>query len=188
MSNVPDGAQLSDDGNYWWDGNQWQPVNPSGGVDAGTQLGLSGDALAVLSDLDASNLNVFASDELATLTSTLGGLDGLKRLFIEHRHGCWCGPGHICEEERDAMDSCCKTHDNAYDALGVTSGGPGAGGGVDMWSREGLKLTVEADEALVACVDQLSDLDAEGEAYRAGVEAIFGGRASIGRLLRRLPF
>ena len=57
-----------------------------------------------------------------------------------------------------------------------------------MWSREGLKLTVEADEALVACVDQLSDLDAEGEAYRAGVEAIFGGRASIGRLLRRLPF
>ena len=37
MSNVPDGAQLSDDGQYWWDGNQWQPVDqgssdaPSGG-------------------------------------------------------------------------------------------------------------------------------------------------------------
>jgi hypothetical protein len=28
MSNVPPEAQLSDDGNYWWDGSQWQPVQP----------------------------------------------------------------------------------------------------------------------------------------------------------------
>lgn len=26
MSNVPDGAQLSEDGQTWWDGQQWQPV------------------------------------------------------------------------------------------------------------------------------------------------------------------
>jgi hypothetical protein len=26
MSNVPEGAQLSDDGQYWWDGETWQPV------------------------------------------------------------------------------------------------------------------------------------------------------------------
>jgi hypothetical protein len=26
MSNVPPGAQLSDDGQWWWDGTQWQPV------------------------------------------------------------------------------------------------------------------------------------------------------------------
>jgi hypothetical protein len=26
MSNVPPGAQVSDDGNWWWDGSQWQPV------------------------------------------------------------------------------------------------------------------------------------------------------------------
>ncbi|HEU5474790.1 MAG TPA: hypothetical protein VFV67_29455 [Actinophytocola sp.] len=33
MSNVPDGATLSDDGYYWWDGTDWQPVDggPSGG-------------------------------------------------------------------------------------------------------------------------------------------------------------
>jgi len=31
MSNVPEGAQVSDDGNYWWDGNQWQPVDQSQG-------------------------------------------------------------------------------------------------------------------------------------------------------------
>jgi hypothetical protein len=24
---VPEGAQLSDDGYYWWDGEQWQPVD-----------------------------------------------------------------------------------------------------------------------------------------------------------------
>lgn len=30
MSNVPDGAQLSDDGQWWWDGNQWQAVEMSG--------------------------------------------------------------------------------------------------------------------------------------------------------------
>ena len=23
---MPEDAQLSDDGNYWWDGNEWQPV------------------------------------------------------------------------------------------------------------------------------------------------------------------
>jgi hypothetical protein len=27
MSNVPDGAQLSEDGHWWWDGAQWQPVD-----------------------------------------------------------------------------------------------------------------------------------------------------------------
>jgi hypothetical protein len=26
MSNVPDGAERSEDGFWWWDGNQWQPV------------------------------------------------------------------------------------------------------------------------------------------------------------------
>jgi hypothetical protein len=31
MSNVPDGAQLSDDGQWWWDGANWQPVNPGDG-------------------------------------------------------------------------------------------------------------------------------------------------------------
>ena len=76
---------------------------------------------------------------------------------------------------------------SAYDALGVTSGGPGAGGGIDMWSRKGLQATVEADEALVAGVDSLGDLDVEAQAYRAGVDLIFGARARAGALLRRLP-
>jgi hypothetical protein len=43
ISNVPDGAQLSDDGNYWWDGNQWQPVNQEAGG-AGQSANQSGGA------------------------------------------------------------------------------------------------------------------------------------------------
>ena len=26
MAEVPEGAQLSDDGQWWWDGQDWQPV------------------------------------------------------------------------------------------------------------------------------------------------------------------
>jgi hypothetical protein len=37
---MPAGAQLSDDGNYWWDGADWQPVQAgdgSGGIEYGTR-------------------------------------------------------------------------------------------------------------------------------------------------------
>ena len=40
---VPEGAQLSDDGNYWWDGSDWQPTGNAG--NAGDGAGLA-DALA----------------------------------------------------------------------------------------------------------------------------------------------
>jgi hypothetical protein len=38
MTNVPEGAQLSDDGYYWWDGGQWQAVE-SGPTDGGLPPG-----------------------------------------------------------------------------------------------------------------------------------------------------
>jgi hypothetical protein len=158
------------------------------GQDSASYLGLTGAAHDLLSDVDAAYLNYFGTDELALLQTYTADLDALKRLFVDHRHGCWCGPGHLCEDEQDEMDSVCHIHDDAYTALGVTSGGPNSGGGIDMWSRAGLKATVEADEALVAGVSALGGLDAEAEAYRAGVEVIFGARARIGYLLRRLPF
>jgi hypothetical protein len=37
MSNAPDGAQLSEDGQWWWDGTQWQAVD-------GTAQSSGGDA------------------------------------------------------------------------------------------------------------------------------------------------
>jgi hypothetical protein len=42
---VPEGAQLSDDGNYWWDGSDWQPTGNAGGAQDGGGAGLA-DALA----------------------------------------------------------------------------------------------------------------------------------------------
>ena len=32
MSNVPEGAQLSEDGQWWWDGSQWQSVSVESGA------------------------------------------------------------------------------------------------------------------------------------------------------------
>jgi hypothetical protein len=46
---APAGAQVSDDGNYWWDGNDWQPVSGGdGSADAGS--GDGGAAQGQLSD------------------------------------------------------------------------------------------------------------------------------------------
>lgn len=36
---VPDGAQLSEDGKYWWDGADWQPVPEDGGDTGDTPVG-----------------------------------------------------------------------------------------------------------------------------------------------------
>jgi hypothetical protein len=39
---VPDGAQLSEDGKYWWDGADWQPV-PEDGAEKSTEVGQLSD-------------------------------------------------------------------------------------------------------------------------------------------------
>lgn len=38
MSNVPEGAQLSEDGQYWWDGSEWQLVEGGEGGGGGDHL------------------------------------------------------------------------------------------------------------------------------------------------------
>ena len=44
---VPDGAQLSEDGKYWWDGADWQPVpedgNDNSNADGSTEVGQLSD-------------------------------------------------------------------------------------------------------------------------------------------------
>ena len=166
MSEVPDGAQLSDDGNWWWDGEQWQPV--SGGE--------AGSAESNVADAAASAERAFEAAWGAEIAK-------LKRMFSEHRYGCWCGPGHTCEEEQDDMDKCCHQHDLGYAAAGVTSADPPGGGEVGMWTVEGFKRTIGADAELFACITATA-VDThfygpEAALYRAGVELIFGSRATI---------
>ena len=42
MSNVPEGAPLSDDGQYYWDGSEWQAVE--GGATDGAAAAGEGEA------------------------------------------------------------------------------------------------------------------------------------------------
>lgn len=112
-----------------------------------------------------------------------GQIDQLRRMWNEHRYGCWCGPGNVCSEVQDDMDQCCYEHDMGYGSVGVTSDDPPASGSYDMWSVEGLKLTVGIDAALVACVTG-TEFDSHfygptAALFRTGVQAIFGGRAAV---------
>lgn len=160
------------------------------GQDAASYLGLAGFGHGVLADLDAVHLHHYTSTELADLQTNLFHVDALHELhqLFTLQHGNWCGPGHRGTADVDEMDSYCHVHDDTYAALGVTSGGPGSAPGVGMWSRAGLTATVEADEALVHSVTSLSGLDGDAAWYRDNIVRIFGTRAHLGKLLRRLPF
>jgi hypothetical protein len=133
--------------------------------------GLSGAGHDALSDVDAAYFDHLSAAELFTLHALLLDLEAMRQLFTDHRDGCACGPHEL--------DAGGYAHDAAYHALGVTR--------EDMWSRPGLRATVEADEMLVDRISAGSDLDVEAEVYRMGMQLIFGNRARIGRLLRALP-
>jgi hypothetical protein len=49
MSEMPEGAQLSDDGNYWWDGENWQLVR-------GAEVPAGAEAPAGAEDVSADDL------------------------------------------------------------------------------------------------------------------------------------
>ncbi len=67
---VPDGAQLSEDGNYWWDGTEWQPVDSQSAqeMDAETQeqvkqLQQEMDSDEGLQELMTTDLSSLSDDE-----------------------------------------------------------------------------------------------------------------------------
>lgn len=64
MSNVPAGATLSEDGHYWWDGQEWQLVQQqqydggTGGGDGGTGgEAPAGQAIIAFTDVYAGDAN-----------------------------------------------------------------------------------------------------------------------------------
>lgn len=58
MTHMPPDAQRSDDGNWWWDGTQWQPVLQGEGESSSSQ---SAQPSVAGAPPDPSNLN--AADE-----------------------------------------------------------------------------------------------------------------------------
>jgi hypothetical protein len=44
MTQMPPDAQKSDDGNYWWDGSQWQPVQGAAAAGADAAAGAAAGA------------------------------------------------------------------------------------------------------------------------------------------------
>jgi hypothetical protein len=64
MAIVPEGAQLSEDGNWFWDGSQWQSVS---GEESSTDEALDPEALKQVEEIQQS----MDSDEgFAALMST----------------------------------------------------------------------------------------------------------------------
>lgn len=114
-----------------------------------------------------------------------------RRMFREKRYGCWCGPGNVCTHTVDRIDECCKAHDLAYAAAGVTSDDPPPPGKVNMWTIDGLKRSMRADVDLVTCTQATKyDLHFYGPVaalYRGGVALIFGLRAAAAAAAAALP-
>lgn len=139
-------------------------------------------------DGDTENAGTDAADAAAALEASFhqswdGEIERLRQMFVNERYGCWCGPGNICNEETDGIDTCCHQHDLGYDAVGVNSLDPAPAGQVNMWTIEGVKRTVEADAALVACT-MATEFDdhfygPEAAVYRAAMQLICAGRAAV---------
>jgi hypothetical protein len=114
-------------------------------------------------------------------------LEQARQMFLRRRYGCWCGPGRDCPHTKDKIDECCKVHDKAYDALGVTSTDPPGPGMIGMWSADGLKRTMSADIRLMTCT-QATILDSHfygptAALYRGAIPLIFGPRVAAARWL-----
>ena len=94
MSNVPDGAQLSDDGQWWWDAQNetWQPVEGGGGSgdSGGGGGGDAGEEGAPAFDFD--NNGLLMSPENSPVESAG---EPLKASFSVCNTGTAAGSAHV---------------------------------------------------------------------------------------------
>jgi len=91
MSNVPEGAQLSDDGQWWWDAEheQWQPIEGGGGGGSG-DAGGGGEQGAPAFDFD--NNGLLMSPEKSPVESAG---EPLKASFSVCNTGTAAGSAHV---------------------------------------------------------------------------------------------
>lgn len=98
---------------------------------------------------------------------------------LTFEYGCWCGPGSRCQEDKDALDSCCHQHDLAYDSLGLDFD--------SMWTPAAIVKAQSADKALYDCVQSAAEpADDEGRTYRAVLLEAFATRVEIAGWLKDL--
>jgi hypothetical protein len=88
MSDMPEGAQLSEDGQWWWDGSQWQPVGGQGGQDGGG--GGGGDAGAPAFDFSSNGLIIDAENSPVPSAG-----EALKASFSVCNSGTAAGSAHV---------------------------------------------------------------------------------------------
>jgi hypothetical protein len=98
------------------------------------------------------------------------------------RYGCYCGKGS-CDGRHaartvDSLDACCRSHDIAYERVGV-----GTPGGVDMWTPVGFTRTAPADLALVGCANRARSVATLNDPVVNLVVTMFSGRVAVARLL-----
>jgi hypothetical protein len=82
MSNIPEGAQRSDDGQWWWDGQQWQPVHDGGGAKEQAADGDRG-AARVAQGLPASLYDVTDEQRAQHLAEATVSADALSQEMVD---------------------------------------------------------------------------------------------------------
>lgn len=87
MSNVPEGAQLSEDGQWWWDGEAWQSVETSGSVGEPADAGAAGSPSF---DFDSNGLRI---DAESSPVPSAG--EALKAAFAVCNMGTAGGQAHV---------------------------------------------------------------------------------------------
>jgi hypothetical protein len=85
MADMPEGAQLSEDGHYWWDGYEWHAVSAE--VDGG---GGGGDAGAAAFSFDPNGLRIDAENSPVPSAN-----EALKATFTVINVGTAAGTCHV---------------------------------------------------------------------------------------------
>lgn len=133
---------------------------------------LERDVTSLLGKAGADATRWLAAAEQELQSATGGSIQEWSRMLLAE-YGCWCGPGHRCEEDVDAMDSCCHSHDLAYDALKLDF--------VNSWTPAGIVAAKTADQALIDCVSakQSDDDDQATKDYRAMLLDVYRTRVAL---------
>lgn len=140
MSNVPEGAQLSEDGQWWWDGENWQPVEGGEGGEGGEQGEAAFDFDGTGIRIDAENSPVpSAGEELKAgfAICNTGTAAGQCNVLFEidgqdtglYWQSPWLEPGQCSAPEGDGYFHGLPAQDEGrHDFEGVCDI-PGPGGG-----------------------------------------------------------